>query len=141
MNKTISIFFVVLMFVACSRRPPESSDGVSERQSGPKTPPVSEATAPPEAETHAADQLINDGVAKLEASDYNMALSYFEEAVRLEPSYGVPYYWLAQTKLKAGDATRASHFLNKATQLLGNDPSWEEKLSELKTKINGAKKF
>lgn len=104
---------------------------VPEYRRPPAAKPVEEKTA----ENQAALALIANGKKALQEGDLKSAEWYFEEALRIAPSHGPAYYWLARSKVKKGDTDRALNLLDRAELLLKRTSSWLEKINQLRQKI------
>jgi Tfp pilus assembly protein PilF len=138
MTKQISLSLLLaltLFLSACPKRPPE----------GPRAPEVPHSRPPllhPEIadtpERKAADDLIETGVAALEEENYAKGEWSFREAIRIAPSYGAPYYWLALVKYQLDETKRAWDLLDRAQLLIGHDKKWKERIETLRAAITEA---
>ena len=90
----------------------------------------------------ASDSLIESGKTDLEQGRYDGAADLFHEAVTLDPTNGAAYYYLALTKLKAGEYGDAESFAEKAKTLLSHSThasEWQDKLKALREEIETKK--
>ncbi len=62
-------------------------------------------------------RLITDGYREVEAGNYAEAIALGEQAARLDPDSGEPFYHLACYHARAGDPDRAMHYLQWALRL------------------------
>lgn len=136
--KTISAIvlgtLMVTLLTACPKRPPEGKPPEEEFRRPDIVPPEDESTP----ERQAAAELMNDGIAALQEEDWEEAEWHFQEAIRIAPSYGPSYYWLARTKYALDEMTQAWNLLDKAELLIGQDPDWLERIDQLRDAIQGS---
>lgn len=79
-----------------------------------------------------ASSLIKQGIAKLEAEQFEQAEWKFEEAVNIDPDYGPSYYWLARSRYKLQGAEQALGLLEKARSLLQGSQIWVDRIQKFK---------
>ncbi len=78
----------------------------------------------------ASNRLIEKGSVLLDGGDLERAKSTFRDAVGVDTSNGVAYYWLAITQARLGAVDVAQGLLDKADALLSRDPEWSEKIDK-----------
>jgi TolA-binding protein len=100
-----------------------------EPQPGPKPPsrtlpapaPKPRAVSPGDA---SALKLVESGVKQMNAGNLEGAEQFFEQAVRVSPTNGRPYYYLGVLAAKQKSYDRALGFLSQAQVHLHSDPFW-----------------
>lgn len=135
-RKTLSGFLlgavVATCLTACPKRPPEAKPP-EEKFRRPEIVHPEDETTP---ERQAAAELTNDGIAALQDEDWEEAEWHFQESIRIAPSYGPAYYWLARTKFALEEMTQAWNLLDKAELLIGQDPEWLDRIDQLREAIS-----
>ena len=149
----LKLFFVAIWImisaVSCARRreaaiePPPVSEPpvVAEPQVTEPGPPVEAPTEPPRTPKKAlppstprpkaaspgdssALKIVESGVKKMNAGDLDGAEQYFEQALRVSPNNGRPYYYLGVLAVKQKNYDRALAFLAQAENHLHTDSFW-----------------
>lgn len=69
-------------------------------------------------------KLVESGVKKMNAGNLEEAEQFFEQALRVSPNNGRPYYYLGVLSAKQKNYDRASGFLAQAEVHLHGDPFW-----------------
>lgn len=123
---------VVTCLTGCPKRPPETKPP-EEKFRRPEIVQPEDETTP---ERQAAAELVNDGIAAVQDEDWEEAEWHFQEAIRIAPSYGPAYYWLARTKYALEQMTQAWNLLDKAELLIGQDPDWLDRIDQLRQAIS-----
>lgn len=85
----------------------------------------------------ASQQLVNKGIAALDAGNAPSAMESFQEAINIDASNGIAYYYLARATYEGGQGPAALGFLDQAETLLADDPSWIEEIAALRDEIAG----
>jgi tetratricopeptide (TPR) repeat protein len=145
MKRTLTIFLLVLItFAGCSKKkhaaieppvqePPPNMEPqpAPQPQPAPPTQPPKrtlEAPAPKKRAASPGDtsaiKLVEGGVKQMNAGNLDMAEQIFEQAVRVSPNNGRPYYYLGVLSSKQKQYERASGFLSQAEVHLHDDPFW-----------------
>jgi Tfp pilus assembly protein PilF len=146
MKRTLTIFLLVLItFAGCSKKkhaaieppvqePPSSVEpqpaSPQPQPAQPTTPPkrTLEAPAPkkraPSPGDTSAIKLVESGVKQMNAGNLDQAEQIFEQALRVSPNNGRPYYYLGVLSAKQKQYERASGFLSQAEVHLHDDPFW-----------------
>lgn len=83
-------------------------------------------------------RLVEKGKAELSAHDADRAAAIFMDAVNVDASNGVAYYYLAVANHELGKTEIALGLLDKAEATLGADPEWMGKIDELRASMGGA---
>ena len=139
LNKTLGGFLLAAVIAtcltACPKRPPEKKPPAEEFRRPEIVHPEDETTP----ERQAAAKLVNDGITALQDEDWEEAEAHFQEAIRIAPSYGPPYYWLARTKFAQEEMTQAWDLLDKAELLIGQDQEWLDRIDQLRQAISDYK--
>ena len=117
---------VGLIFSACPKMPPEGGKPTV-------TYPDHRKSTTPEAT--AAKDLVDEGRSLMKSESYDQAEWKFQQAARLAPSYGVPYYWLSKVKYEEKEYQRSYNYLRRAEMLLGHLPEWQDDIAGMKGKI------
>ena len=146
MKRTLTIFLLVLItFVGCGKKkhaaieppvqepPPTAEPQVPSPQPEPTQPtkppkrtleaPAPKKRAPSPGDTSAI-KLVESGVKQMNAGNLDQAEQIFEQALRVSPNNGRPYYYLGVLSVKQKQYERASGFLSQAEVHLHDDPFW-----------------
>ena len=100
--------------------------------------PIAEATGAPEAPSSEAQALIDEGYGQLFAGDDSAATQLFEKAAAIEPDN--PNAWVARAVAELtryGDGQAASADLERATQVIPDDPFLHYGLGLLRNRADG----
>lgn len=81
---------------------------------------------------HASMRLVERGKTMIDENDPEAAVSVLRDAINIDPSNGVAYFYLANANIALGNAESAAGLLDKAEALLGADEEWMEKIDELR---------
>lgn len=128
LNRSIILIILTgLVFVACPKRPPRERAPVPHRR-----PPLSYPNEVNTPERKAAEGLITQGRQALAEEDVESAEYSFQEAIRIDPSYGPAYYWLARTKYELDEDRKAWDLLDRAELLIGDDSVWLDRIDKLR---------
>jgi TolA-binding protein len=148
--KLFVLFSILIFVVSCSRRkevsiepPPVGEPPVvteppvtepappvetppPERPRTPKkalppSPPKPRAASPGDT---SALKIVESGVKKMNAGNLDEAEQYFEQALRVSPNNGRPYYYLGVLAVKQKNYDRALAFLAQAETHLHSDSFW-----------------
>ena len=87
----------------------------------PPSPPKPKAASPGDT---SALKIVDSGVKKMNAGDLEGAEQYFEQALRVSPNNGRPYYYLGVLAVKQKNYDRALAFLAQAENHLHGDSFW-----------------
>ena len=130
-------------FIACPPAAKKPAKKVPKAKQEEKKPAeVSRPAAAPQAETpqrKASDRLVEKGKASIDSKSYDQAAGLFQDAMNVDPSNGVAYYYLALTDHYLGQGGAAAGLLDKAESLLRGDKYWAQKIEELRTLVTGEK--
>jgi TolA-binding protein len=146
--RILIILLVLFTVVSCAKKRQTDIEPPSE----PEQPPVTEpevTTPPPPVEPRpevkppkrtlpapapkpkaappgdaSALKLVESGVKKMNAGNLEEAEQIFEQAIRVSPTNGRPYYYLGVLAAKQKNYERASGFLAQAEVHLHGDPFW-----------------
>lgn len=83
----------------------------------------------------ASMRLAERGKAMLDAGDPDRAAAVCMDAVGVDATNGVAYFYLAVANEQLGKREIASGLLDKAEALLGADEEWQGKINELRTRM------
>lgn len=83
----------------------------------------------------ASMRLVEKGRTLADAGDYERAAASFRDAVNVDGSNGIAYYYMAFVDAKLGHIDVALGLLDKAEALLGADAEWMARIDELKTEL------
>lgn len=83
----------------------------------------------------ASMKLVDRGKSLMNANDYDRAAGAFRDAVSVDTTNGVAYFWLAQAEVDLGHPELAIGLLDKAEALLGADAEWMKKIDDLKAVV------
>lgn len=97
-----------------------------------KVAPPSEVLTP---ERRASMKLVENGQAHLDLDEFELAMTTFRDAVNVDTTNGVAYYYLALTHYYLGRPDQASGLLDKADALLADDEAWKAKVMELRVEL------
>lgn len=78
-------------------------------------------------------RLVERGKTLLDSKELDKASAVFMDAINLDTSNGIAYYYLAVTDERLGLPQMASGLLDKAEALLGADEEWQRQINELRT--------
>lgn len=84
----------------------------------------------------ASRALVADGEKAFAQGRYDLAGDLFQQAVTVDPTHGEAYYHLALVKIRTGEYGEAEGLIEKADQLLGQNPEWTLKLEDLKREFH-----
>lgn len=130
-------FFLVLMAILLASCAPKAKPKYPKLPPGAHTPPVSTPVEEQETpERQASNSLIEEGLTAFNRGLYDHSADLFQQAVTVDPSNGAGYYHLAVAKLRSGEYGEAAGLQEKAEQLLANDPSWTDRLKDLRSELN-----
>lgn len=127
-------FLVLLLLISLAACAPRPRATHPKPPPGSREPPVVAVPKEETAERVASNALIEEGVRSLDRGLYDRSADLFQESVTVDPSNGVGYYYLALVKTRTGEYGEVGGLLEKAESLL--DPSWRERLDELKEEFN-----
>jgi|GEM_PF-2211513 len=83
----------------------------------------------------ASMRLVERGKALMDAKDYGRAAGAFRDAVNVDTSNGVAYYYLAAADARLDQPDLAIGLLDKAEALLGADAEWMDKIDALRREL------
>jgi tetratricopeptide (TPR) repeat protein len=86
----------------------------------------------------ASGKLLEEGRRQLAQGDFEAADHSFQEAINIDPTSGIAYYYLAKAKYEQGQLEQASGVLDKAEELLAGSKEWMEAISILRKMISRA---
>ncbi len=147
-SKFLILAFLLLTVVSCAKKkqaeiePPSGVEppAVTEPEATPAPPvePQQPAPAPPKktlpppapkrkapsAGDASALKLVESGMKKMNAGNLEDAEQFFEQALRVSPNNGRPYYYLGVLAVKQKSYDRGLAFLAQAEVHLHSDPFW-----------------
>lgn len=140
----IFILSICFLFTACPpaakkppvKKPPRQGE-VREKPKEVTKPAQPSRVATPQRK--ASDRLVEKGKSSLDAKNYDQASQFFQDAVNVDSTNGVAYYYLALTDHYLGEQSVAAGLLDKAESLLSYDQYWMGKVEELRALITGEK--
>lgn len=77
-------------------------------------------------------KMVEIGRAQLANENFAQAGAVFQDAINVDPTNGIAYYYLAKAKYELGDTEQALGVLDKAEQLLSGSKEWMEAVSALR---------
>lgn len=80
-------------------------------------------------------RLVTQGNTAMESGDANKAATFYRDAINVDSSNGVAYYYLANAKSTLDEDDVAMGLLDKADALLGADTEWQIKIESLRVQI------
>lgn len=83
-------------------------------------------------------RLVEKGKPILDAENAEQAANIFRDAINIDASNGIAYYYLAAANAKLGETETALGLLDKTEALLGADEEWMKKIEELRSEIGAA---
>lgn len=99
-----------------------------------RKPPV--VSIPSERPERAASQaLVEKGRPYLDRGSFDRAEDTFQEAVNVDPTNGVGFYYLALVKYRMGEYESVGNYLDKAEALLMKDRDWSKKIKALREEV------
>jgi tetratricopeptide (TPR) repeat protein len=134
------------LFSACAKKPaykhipPKKQSVRIEHERAPETGAkkeiirVESAPSPVMAtpQARASARLIDGGRQKMTAGQFDQAERSFQEAINIDPSNGIAYYYLARARFELGQGPQALGVLDKAEELLSGSAEWSEAVQTLK---------
>lgn len=84
---------------------------------------------------NASMNIANKGKVALNANELERALSFFREAVIIDGTNGIAYYYMAKTRFLLKQYEEALGILDKAETLLASNDDWIETISILRVQI------
>jgi tetratricopeptide (TPR) repeat protein len=128
--------------------PPPKPEEPSKPAKPPLEAPQMKPRQPSKADP-ASSKLVDGGVKQLNAGNLEDAEQMFEQALRVSPTNGRPYYYLGVIAIKQKDYQRSLGFLQQAENLLHADNFWMSQvlsqegnaLKALNRKAEAKKKF
>ncbi|HPM40855.1 MAG TPA: hypothetical protein PLY45_00270 [bacterium] len=114
------------------RAEPAKPAPVPEAQRANVRPSTMDAVTP---QRQASMKLVGKGKEFLKAGDADRAASVLMDAVNVDSSNGVAYYYLAVASAKQGKAEVAEGLLDKAEALLGADEEWGARIDDLRANL------
>jgi len=86
----------------------------------------------------ASAQLVEKGIAAMNAENLEKAERYFHEAINVDTTNGIAYFYLAKVLFENDRPDEALGFLDKAQSLVEEDDDyWHEQIELLQNKITG----
>lgn len=101
---------------------PEPSEPAKPPKEALPAPPI-KPRAPARGDT-ASSKLLDSGVKQMNAGNLDEAEQLFEQALRVSPTNGKPYYYLGVLSAKQQNYDRSLSFLEQAEGYLHDDPFW-----------------
>ena len=117
------------------KRAPETGARKEIIRSEPK---VFAAASTPKAKASA--NMVEAGRRELANANFEPAERIFQEAINIDPSNGVAYYYLARAQFELGLFGQSSGVLDKAEELLAGSKEWMEAVATLQEMIKEAYK-
>lgn len=82
--------------------------------------------------------MIGKGKKLYDSEKYEKALGVFQEAIIIDSTNGMAYYYMAKTRYALSQYEEALGILDKADSLLGSMDEWKEAISLLRSQIETA---
>ena len=101
-------------------------------------PPPAEGAPTPE--RRASIRLVARGKAYLDSDKLDLARTNFRDAINVDTTNGVAYYFLALTYYYLNRPDLAKGLLDKSSQLITSDEKWQKKIDELRVELGDAPK-
>lgn len=139
----IVVLFSLSFLIGCAakpkgaahkRFPPMGREKGGEVMRPASVPSVDEVGTP---ERAASMRLVDRGKALLDDDQFERAASSFRDAINVDSTNGVAYYYLALVYSYLDRAELAAGVLDKADSLLGQDEEWKAKIDELRGELGG----
>lgn len=80
-------------------------------------------------------RLVERGQTLMEQGQKEQAAAAFRDAVTVDGTNGIAYYYLASAKAAQGEKALALGLLDKAEALMGADPEWMLKINDLRASM------
>lgn len=143
----VGIVFLCLAITACppvtkkpvAKKPKPRQEQVHEKPKEVTRPAAPSPTQAMTLQRKASARLVEKGVLELNSKNYEQAAQIFQDAVNVDASNGMAYYYLAMTDAHLSQPDTALGLLDKAESLLRNDQYWMGKIEELRASIAGEK--
>ena len=108
---------------------PDKQKPPSEAQRANARPSTMDVMTP---QRQASNRLVSKGKALIDSGDFDRAAGVLMDAVNVDSSNGVAYYYLAVANVKLGNNEVAAGLLDKAEAQLGADEEWQSKINQLR---------
>jgi len=115
------------------KRLPPSDRHLPEGAMRPAPVPPAESAGTPE--RRASMRLIDQGREFLDTDDFERATETFRDAINVDATNGIAYYYLALTYYYLDRPDLSAGLLDKAEALLGYDEEWGAKIDELRIEL------
>ncbi|MBI2346785.1 MAG: tetratricopeptide repeat protein [Deltaproteobacteria bacterium] len=112
-----------------------SPDGVEREIIRPVSPQLASLKTP---QRLASLEIVERGKAFLARREFDKALQMFQEAVTVDGTNGIAYYYLARVRYELRQWPEAMGLLERAESLLGDSPEWLANVEELRAIIRTA---
>lgn len=86
----------------------------------------------------ASMEIVERGRVAMARREWDKALQSFQEAVTVDGTNGIAYYYLAKTRYELRQPAQAMGLLERAEALLGDSAEWLENVAELRAMIQAA---
>ena len=86
-------------------------------------------------ERAASERLVEKGIAMLDEGGFQRAANLFRDAVNIDTTNGVAYYYLAFARSRLDEREVALGLLDKAEALLSYDEDWVKRIDELRAEL------
>jgi len=119
-----------------SRTVPPAEEQVPERPRAPAE--IQRANVRPSTmdvmtpQRQASNRLVSRGVSLIDAGEFDRAATTLMDAVNVDSSNGVAYFYLAVANERMGNGEVAAGLLDKAEAQLGADEEWMGRINELR---------
>ncbi|MBI4366010.1 MAG: tetratricopeptide repeat protein [Deltaproteobacteria bacterium] len=107
-------------------------DGVPREVVRLETPQLAAARTP---QRTASMELVMQGKQFLARREHDRALKAFQDAVMVDGTNGIAYYYLARVRYELRQYTEAVGLLERAAALLADSPEWMRTVEELQERI------
>ena len=120
----LSIIVLLLLGGAC-RAPEPVPDNQYQR-------PVESTAGEPATSSKPVRQLHNQALAAINESQYDIAASYLQRAIKIEPRNGWSWYYLADVHWRQGEYERCRSMLDRADAYVAGDTQLAADSAELR---------
>lgn len=109
-----------------------SPEGVVREVIRPTAPQFAAARTP---QRLASAEIVEKGKQLLARREWDKALQLFQEAITVDGTNGIAYYYLARTRFALHQYVEAMGLLDRAESLLADSPDWMATVGELRAQI------
>ena len=89
----------------------------------------------------ASQRIVEKGVLALQDAERDVAFQHFQNAMNVDPTNGVAYYYAAKVSFEQDEPSQALGFLDKAETLVGVDDYWLKRIDSLRTLVSSTENY